>query len=397
MSGDTIQRLQRVVGQADVIEIFLDEPADAGDVGIVDLLVEHRAAVAGVTAAAALRRRCEEQPRAAALRDSQRTVVAGQEAVPRRVARHGRSQERRRRAQDGDVVDQQVQVAFRVGRRGFRGEGVAEQLAIGCKLLKLRGLELEHPMCVEQQQRHAFRRREPEGVQTAGRVVGFAGEAAHQQAIVEGGADHARCIARDAVERVEATGSNERAGRRELAAARRAADGELVDVGQRRQLVDQRVACEQRRRAQTRQIGSRPPARCEIACRVGEAATLSTDCEVEQRAGLRRRLAHVTARARRGLSGGEHAAEFWQDPRRSDRIVEQLLAEIPLRLGNHELRIGASVGKARLRDVGVVHRHHQLRDAADLFVDEAAQLRGAVSLRGGDAAENPGESDRGEG
>ena len=77
--------------------------------------------------------------------------------------------------------------------------------------------------------------------------------------------------------------------------------------------------------------------------------------------------------------------------------MEQLLAEIPLRLGNHELRIGASVGKARLRDVGVVRRHHQLRDAADLFVDEAAQLRGAVSLRGGDAAEHPGESDRGEG
>ena len=49
-----IQRLERVVADPDVEEVLFDELTDSGDVGVVDLLVEHRSAVAGVATGAAL-------------------------------------------------------------------------------------------------------------------------------------------------------------------------------------------------------------------------------------------------------------------------------------------------------------------------------------------------------
>ena len=65
-----IQRLDRVIADADVDEILLDERADAGDIRIVGLLVQHRTAVAAEAAcpAGSVGRRREEEPRAAPLR-----------------------------------------------------------------------------------------------------------------------------------------------------------------------------------------------------------------------------------------------------------------------------------------------------------------------------------------
>ena len=63
-----VQRLDRVVADADVEEVLLDELPDAGDVRVVGLLVEHRAAVAREAAGPALGfGRGEEQLRAAPL------------------------------------------------------------------------------------------------------------------------------------------------------------------------------------------------------------------------------------------------------------------------------------------------------------------------------------------
>ena len=98
----------------------------------------------------------------------------------------------------------------RVGLGGLLGKRVPEQLPIGRELLQFGGLELQHPVRVEQQQRHAFLRGKPERVEAAGRLVGLAGEPAHQEAVVEGGADRAGRIARDAVQGVESTGSQQR-------------------------------------------------------------------------------------------------------------------------------------------------------------------------------------------
>ena len=135
-----------------------------------------------------------------------------------------------------------------------------------------------------------------------------------------------------------------------------------------------------------REVGPRPPAWNEVPRGVRVASSLAADGEVEERAGLRRRLAHVTARAGGGLFGGEDATELRQNSGRSDRIVKQLFAEVALRLGDLEERIRAAIGEPRLRQVGIVCGHHQLLDAADLLIDEPAQLRRAAALRGGDAA-----------
>jgi hypothetical protein len=74
--------------------------------------------VAGVAPRAALPCGREEERCAPPLRGRQRVVLAGQEPVPGRVAIDRGAQEGRRRAQDGNVVDQQVQVARRVSLGG---------------------------------------------------------------------------------------------------------------------------------------------------------------------------------------------------------------------------------------------------------------------------------------
>ena len=164
------------------------------------------------------------------------------------------------------------------------------------------------------------------------------------------------------------------------------AHGELVDVGEGGELVDQRVAGEERGLPKDREVGPRPPAWNEVPRGVRVAASLAADGEVEERAGLRCRLADVTARAGGGLFGGEDATELRQNSGRADRVVKQLLPEVPLGLGDLEERVRAAIGQPRLRQVGIVRRHHQLLDAADLLIDESAQLRRAAALRGGDGA-----------
>ena len=192
--ADGIQGLERVVGEPEVVEVLFHELTDAGHVRVVDLLVEHRTAVAGVAAGAAVPRGREEELAPRRCAGVSAPLFAGQEPVPGRVPGDRGAQEGRRRAQDGDVVDQQVQVARRVGLGGLLGKRVAEQLPIGRELLQLGGLEVQHPVRVEQQERHAFLRRKAERVEAAGRVVGLAGEPAHQEAVVEGGADHAGAL-----------------------------------------------------------------------------------------------------------------------------------------------------------------------------------------------------------
>ena len=56
-----IQGLERVIGEPEVEEVLFHELTDAGHVGVVHLLVQHRAAVAGVAPRAAVRRGREEQ------------------------------------------------------------------------------------------------------------------------------------------------------------------------------------------------------------------------------------------------------------------------------------------------------------------------------------------------
>ena len=75
--------------------------------------------------------------------------------------------------------------------------------------MKLGGLEVQHPVGVEQQESDVFLRWMPERVEAAGRRVGLPCEPPQQEAVVEGGADHAWRIARDAVQGVEPTGSQQ--------------------------------------------------------------------------------------------------------------------------------------------------------------------------------------------
>ena len=53
VSRRAIQGLERVVGEPEVVEVLFHELTDAGHVGVVHLLVEHRTAVAGVATRAA--------------------------------------------------------------------------------------------------------------------------------------------------------------------------------------------------------------------------------------------------------------------------------------------------------------------------------------------------------
>src|SRR4029077_14218318 len=190
-----------------------------------------------------------------------------------------------------------------------------------------------------------------ERVEAAWRGVGFAGKSAHQQAVVEGGADHAGRVSRHAVERVEATRSQERSGIGQLSTAGRAADREGIDVREGGQLVDERVTGEERALPQLREVGPGPPAWNEIASGIGVAASFAADGEVEERAGLRRRLAHMAAPAGPGLPGRGFATEFRKMPRGRDRVVKELFAKVALRFCDLEEGIGSSIGEPRLRQV----------------------------------------------
>ena len=86
---------------------------------------------------------------------------------------------------------------------GLLGERIPEELPVGRELLQLGRLQVQHPVRVEQQERHAFLRWEVERVEAAGGRVGLAREPSHQKAVVEGGSEHARRIARDAVQGIQ--------------------------------------------------------------------------------------------------------------------------------------------------------------------------------------------------
>ena len=77
-----------MVTKTHVDEVLFDELADAGDIGIVVLLIEHRTAMAH-GAASPSGTACsgrEEQQRAAQLAGGKRSIIARQEPVIGRVA-----------------------------------------------------------------------------------------------------------------------------------------------------------------------------------------------------------------------------------------------------------------------------------------------------------------------
>jgi hypothetical protein len=121
--------------------------------------------------------------------------------------------------------------------------------------------------------------------------------------------------------------------------------------------------------------------------------SLAARGEVEERAGLRRRLTQMAARAAGRLCRGGDAAELRPDPDHSDRVVKELFPEVALRLGYLEERVRASVGKPWLWKVSIARGHHQLVDPTDTLIDELAQLGRAVALRDGDASPKERQDD----
>ena len=171
----------------------------------------------------------------------------------------------------------------------------------------------------------------------------------------------------------------------------------LVDIRERGKRVHQRVAGEQRCISEPwEDVRPGAPAWNKVPFGVRVVPALAARGKVEQCAGLRRRLAHVTARAGGRLRGGGDAAELRANPHHSNRVVKELLPEVALRLSRLEERVRASIGQPWLRKIGIVRRNHQLLDSAHLLVDETAQLRGTVALSDRDCAAQQG-NDHGHG
>jgi hypothetical protein len=103
----------------------------------------------------------------------------------------------------------------------------------------------------------------------------------------------------------------------------------------------------------------------------------------------------VTTAAGGSLLRREDAAELGQNPGGSDGVEEEHFPEKAFGLSCPEARVGASIGKARLRKVFILRRHLQLFDSADLLADELAQLSWAVALSGGNSAKHGNEHEPG--
>jgi hypothetical protein len=88
----------------------------------------------------------------------------------------------------------------------------------------------------------------------------------------------------------------------------------------------------------------------------------------------------VAGAASGGLPRIEDAAELRQNSRHSDRVEEQHFSEKALGLGRLERWVRPSVGKERLRKLGIIRRNHKLLNPTNLLIDEAAQLGGAAVL-----------------
>src|SRR5262249_55412022 len=151
----------------------------------------------------------------------------------------------------------------------------------------------------------------PERVQAARRLVGLTREPALQEAIVEGGSEHRWRISRDAVQSIESAGSHQPTRVRKLPTPRWTTHRELVDVRERGDRVHQRVAGEERGLAQLREdLDPGPPPWNEGPLGVRVVPPLAARGEIEESAGLRRRLALVTAPAAGGLRRGGNATEL---------------------------------------------------------------------------------------
>jgi hypothetical protein len=163
---------------------------------------------------------------------------------------------------------------------------------------------------------------------------------------------------------------------------------EEEDVGQRGENVNQRIPGEKRIvPLLDEEVGPGPPARDEIPLLVRVAAAFAAHVEVELRAGLPRRLAEMTAAARAGLRRGAHAAIRSVDSGRSNRIVEELLAEVSLRFGGL-VAIGHLTNRRGWQwNVGIRRWNLQFIDSTDLLLNEVPQPFGAVVvLSDGDCA-----------
>src|SRR5262245_31222277 len=98
-----------MIADADVEEVFLHELADAADVWVIGLLVEHRTAVAREAAGSAMFRFGEEQPGAVPLARRQRIFFSSEESVERCVTRDRCAQKRCGSPQDAVVVDELIE------------------------------------------------------------------------------------------------------------------------------------------------------------------------------------------------------------------------------------------------------------------------------------------------
>src|ERR1700730_10218827 len=123
-----VQGLNRVVANADVDEVLLDELPDSGEVGIIDLLIEYRPAVASEAAGAAVGGLGKEKPCTALLPGGQRSVVPGDEPIERRLPGDHRAPACRRLTTRRHIIHELCQVIRGSGISSFLREGFLEQL-----------------------------------------------------------------------------------------------------------------------------------------------------------------------------------------------------------------------------------------------------------------------------
>ena len=406
-----------MVADSDVEEILLDECTDTGDIRVVRLLVEDRAAVTGEATRSTIRRGREEELGSTPLRAREGAVLPGQKAVEGGVPSDHSAQEGRLRAELGLVVHELRQVMRGVGLPGFLREGIAEQFHESRDFQKLRRLKVNHAVGVEEQERQVLLRRIVERVERARRGLRFPAEAAKEEAVAERETDQGRRLARHAVQLVEPAGREQGLRLRVVVEEGRRRDHSLAaavdeDVGQGWERIDEHVTGEDGLGAQLGEDRLGPTAGEEVAVLVGVAAALAAAGEVEQLTGLARRLADMATATRSVLSlgigdrlviwigGAQSAAEGRPggqvkrlalvdvDACGPDGVVEEQLSEVALFLGCRVSRIHAPIRPPGNGNVGIRRRNHQLMDSTDLLVDEPAQVRGTLALRNGCSAAN---------
>ena len=358
--------------------------------------------MAGEAAGTALGGVGEEELCAAPLAGGQCMVVPGNEPIERRVPGDHRAQESRLGPELGLVVDQLRHVARGSGLSGFHRERVPEQLHECRDVDELRRLKVEHAVGVEEQERHVLASRVVERVERARRGLHLPADAAKEEAVVERETDQVHRLAPHAVQLVEPAGREQGLRLRVVIEEGWGGDHSLAtgvdeDVGQGRERIDQRVAGEEGLAAQLVEDRLGPTAREEVAVLVGVAAALAAAGKVDLLTGLARRLAQMAGAARSVPSlgigdrlnvriGGAHGSAEGRpggqvewlagvdvDARGPDRIVEQHLPEITLRLRSL-VAIRLVRLARRYRNVGIRRRNLKFVDATNLIIDDLAQL-----------------------